>query len=54
LNIKEEIDLVKLINKYISHKNTFEPLPEENPLLDTTHLTEEEKKHREEIKTKQS
>jgi hypothetical protein len=54
LKVSEEITIVKLINRYITHKSTFEPLPEEDPFLETSHLTEEEKKHREEAKTKKT
>lgn len=44
--------MVKVINRFLSHKQTFAPLPEDDPLQDTSHLTEEEKKNREEQKAK--
>lgn len=32
LNVTEEINVVKIINKYLTHKATFPPLPQEDPL----------------------
>ena len=48
LNVSEEINVVKVITRYLAHKGTFPPLPEEDPLQEVSNLTEEEKKNREE------
>ena len=53
LNTKAEIEVVNLIDGYITHKNKFPILPEEDPANDWSHLTEEEKKKREEDKKTQ-
>jgi hypothetical protein len=43
--------VVKAIDQYLRYRDTIRPLlEEEDPANDTTHLTEEEKKHREEVK----
>ena len=52
LNISEEIQAVKIIDRYLNHRKTLPLLEEEDPAKDYTHLTEEEKKHREETKAK--
>ena len=52
LNVSAEMNVVKVITRFLNHKATFPPLKEEDPLQDTTHLTEEEKKNREEQKQK--
>jgi hypothetical protein len=53
IEISEEIDIVKMITKYLQKRNSIMPLlPEEDPVNDLTHLTEEEKKVREVAKAK--
>lgn len=50
LNVSEEIEVVKVINKYLQHRANLPP-SEDEP-VDLSHLTEEEKKNREEQKAK--
>ena len=51
LHVADEIFVVKAIDQYLRFRDTIRPLlEEEDPANDTTHLTEEEKKHREEVK----
>jgi hypothetical protein len=44
--------VVKIIERYLNHRRALPLLDEENPANDWTHLTEEEKKNREEAKVK--
>ena len=51
LNVNEEIHVVKVIDRYLNHRRAL-PKSEEELEKDTRHLTEEEKKNREDIKAK--
>jgi hypothetical protein len=51
LAVSNEHDLVDLIEKYLAHRDKLPILPEEDPSLDWSHLTEAEKENR--IKAKE-
>lgn len=47
LNVHDEIEVVKVINKYLTSRSALLPVVEENAVIDLSHLTAEEKKNRE-------
>jgi hypothetical protein len=50
LSVSNEHDLVSLIEKYLIHRDKLPVLPEEDPSLDWSHLTETEKEGRQKTK----
>ena len=50
LAVSNEHDLVNLIEKYLGHRENLSLLPEEDPSLDWSHLTTEEKENRQKAK----
>eukprot|EP00347_Sterkiella_histriomuscorum_P013958 403362705 len=52
LNVTEEYQAVRAIDRYLSHRRALPPSPDDEDQKETQHLTEEEKKHREEVKLK--
>ena len=50
LALSNEHDLVSLIEKYLAHREKLPKLPEEDPSLDWSMLTTEEKENRQKLK----
>ena len=55
LNVAEEKDLIELFDKYLKHRESLPPLPEENEEAKLLHLlTPEEQKRREDKKEEEN